>query len=128
MLRNAHKIFFTKLLHLLNTPKKRHLLPHLEEFLTFLDAWQKEHQLKKEKDYVCRLLNYITDGYRSLGNAEKERELQERALAIKERHYGPDHPNVVITLNNLGNAYGSLGDTQKSRDLLERALAIDERH
>ncbi len=45
--------------------KKRHLLPHLEEVLTFLDAWQKEHQLKKEKDYVCRLLNYITDGYRS---------------------------------------------------------------
>ena len=39
----------------------------------------------------------------------------ERALAIKEKHFGPDHPKTGKTLNNLGNAYGSLGDYEKKR-------------
>ncbi len=29
---------------------------------------------------------------------QKSRELLERALAIDERHYGPDHPNVALLL------------------------------
>jgi hypothetical protein len=80
--------------------KKRQLLPHLEAFLPHIDSWrQEEHQLRedREKDYVCPLLNYVADGYRSLGNAKKRRELLERALAINERHYGLDHPEVAIT-------------------------------
>ena len=51
----------------------------------------------------------------------------ERALAIEERAYGRDHPEVATTLTNLGNAYGDLGDHAKERDMLERALAINER-
>ncbi|CAK9253913.1 unnamed protein product, partial [Sphagnum jensenii] len=61
-------------------------------------------------------------------DTQKKRELLERALAIKERHYGSDHPEVATTLAILGSAYGKLGDTQKKRELLERALAIKERH
>ena len=53
--------------------------------------------------------------------------MQERSLAIKERTYGRDHPDVAITLTNLGNVYGTLGDHAKKRDILERALAIFER-
>ncbi len=111
--------------------KKRQLLPHLIAFLPHLDAWQQEEpQLRKdrEKDYLCPLLIHIVNGYFSLGNVEKERELLERVLAIAERHYGLDHPEVANTLTNLGCAYGKLGDAQKSRELLERALAINERH
>ncbi len=52
----------------------------------------------------------------------------ERTLAIKERHYGLDHPEMATTLTSLGGAYYSLGETQKSRELLERALTINERH
>jgi hypothetical protein len=54
--------------------KKRQLLPHLEAFLPHLDGWrQEEHQLEedREKDYLCPLLNYIADGYRTLDNAKK---------------------------------------------------------
>ena len=50
----------------------------------------------------------------------------ERALAIQERAYGRDHPNVAFTLNNLGLAYRVLGDNAKARDMLERALAIKD--
>ena len=72
-------------------------------------------------------LTNLGDAYRYLGDAAKSRDLLERALAIDEREYGPDHREVAITLVSLGNAYGSLGNAAKSRDLLERALAILER-
>jgi hypothetical protein len=54
--------------------KKWQLLPHLEALSPQLDSWQQEeHQLRKdiEKDYLLPLPKYITDDYRSLGNAEK---------------------------------------------------------
>ena len=41
----------------------------------------------------------------------------ERALAIQEREYGPEHHEVAVTLTNLGNAHGSLGDALKQREL-----------
>ncbi len=63
----------------------------------------------------------LGDAYRSLGDAQKSRELLERALAIKENHFDLDHSEVAITLTNLGDVYRSLGDAQKSRELLERA-------
>eukprot|EP00971_Amphidinium_carterae_P268412 5325338-Amphidinium_carterae.1 len=56
------------------------------------------------------------------------RDYLERALLIQEPHYGPDHPEVEITLGSLGIAYGILGDTSKMRDYLERALQIKEAH
>ena len=51
----------------------------------------------------------------------------ERALALKEREFGRDHPEVAITLTKLANAHGSLGDAAKQRDFLDRARAIRER-
>ncbi len=66
--------------------------------------------------------------YGSLVDAQKSSEWQERALAIKEKHYGLDHAEVAVTLTYLDNAYRSLGDTQKSRELLEQALVINEKH
>jgi Tetratricopeptide repeat len=46
------------------------------------------------------------------------------ALAINEAAYGPDHPEVAITLTNLGNVQQDLGDLAGARATLQRALAI----
>ena len=69
----------------------------------------------------------LGNAYGDLGDHAKQRDMLERALAIEERAYGRDHPDVAITLGNLGGAYGDLGDHAKKRDMLERALAIKER-
>jgi hypothetical protein len=66
--------------------------------------------------------------YGFLGDYAKKWDMLERALAIKEKHYGPDHPEVAITLTNLGNAYGSLGDHAKERDMQARAASTFARH
>jgi len=52
--------------------------------------------------------------------------LLERALAIEEAAYGPDHPDVGIRLNNLAQVLQDLGDPAGARPLQERALAITE--
>ncbi len=106
--------------------KKLQLLPHLEAFSPHLETWQKVEN--KKEICLLPLLKCIIDGYQTFGNAQKSREMLERALTIQERHYGPDHPEVATTLVNLSNAYESFGDAQKKRELLERALTIKERH
>ena len=61
-----------------------------------------------------------------LGDIRSAKELLERALAIQEREYGPEHREVAITLTNLGNAYGSLGDAQKQKELLHRVVVVHD--
>jgi tetratricopeptide (TPR) repeat protein len=50
----------------------------------------------------------------------------ERALAIFEAAYGPDHPEVARTLTNLGLVQQQLGELAAARATQERALAIKE--
>ena len=59
-------------------------------------------------------------------NGEAE-SLYRRALAIAEKSYGPDHPDIARDLNNLA---GLLQDTNRHSEaepLYRRALAIDEK-
>ncbi len=50
-----------------------------------------------------------------------------RALEIRTRLLGPDHPNVAVSLNNLGTASESLGDFEEARRYHEQALEVRER-
>jgi tetratricopeptide (TPR) repeat protein len=54
------------------------------------------------------------------------RPLAERALAIDEAAYGPEHPAVGRDLNNLAQIWQNLGQLEQARPLAERALAITE--
>ena len=62
----------------------------------------------------------------AMGERAKARELETRALAMRERALGPDHPSVAMSL--LGAARGQVadGDNGAALRLLERALAIYE--
>ena len=71
-------------------------------------------------------LTNLGTAYGKLGENAKARDVLERALAINERTYGRDHPNVAITLMNLGVAYGQLGDAAKKRKYVTRAVTILE--
>ena len=48
----------------------------------------------------------------------------ERALAVYEAAFGPDHPNVARDVNNLGLVLRDLGDLDGARATYERALQI----
>ena len=62
----------------------------------------------------------------ALGDLAAARAACERALAIDERAYGPDHPKVATDVNNLGGVLYALGDLPAARAAYERALRIRE--
>jgi CHAT domain-containing protein len=53
--------------------------------------------------------------------------LAQRALAIREKTLGPDHPNLATSLNNLATLYGMQGRYADAEPLFRRAVAIKEK-
>lgn len=76
---------------------------------------------------TARLLNQMGLYLQTRAEYTQARPLYERALAIDEAAFGPDHSNVARDLNNLGLLLQDLGDLTATRVYLERALAIFER-
>lgn len=69
-------------------------------------------------------LTNLGSAYGSLCDTARQRHLLERALAIKEREYGPDHLEVAFTLANLADAYGALSEESLAESVSSRALRI----
>jgi len=57
----------------------------------------------------------------------RARLLLERALAIREKALGPDHPDTAHSLNDLASLLRTQGELPHARPLLERALTIREK-
>ncbi|BAZ54048.1 peptidase-like protein [Nostoc sp. NIES-4103] len=53
--------------------------------------------------------------------------LEERALAIREKVLGKEHPSVATSLNNLATLYQMQGSYEKAEPLYLRSLAITEK-
>jgi hypothetical protein len=62
-----------------------------------------------------------------LGDLRGAHSCAERALAIREKVLGPDHPDTAGGLNNLAALLSSLGALAGARPHYERALAIQEK-
>ncbi len=48
------------------------------------------------------------------------------ALQVAEQAYGPNHPNIAVSLNNLAAVYRAQGQYAQAEPLYKRSLAIDE--
>jgi tetratricopeptide (TPR) repeat protein len=99
-------------------PRWRVLLPHARAVL--------DCGADSTGDDLAWLYNRTATYLQEHGQPGAARPLYERALAIDEAAYGPDHPTVAIDLNLLATALHGLGQPGAARPLLERALAIDE--
>ena len=64
--------------------------------------------------------------YGALGAYAAARPLNERALAIREKVLGPEHPDTANSLDNLALLLQAQGELAAARPLNERALAIRE--
>lgn len=103
--------------------RQKAFMPHLETIIIHHDQSMIENEcLAVALEQLGNLYYYL------LCQPPKSIGLYERALTIKEAHYGKEHYQVAITLGNLANAYGEMGNTVRKRDLLERALTIFETH
>ncbi len=73
-----------------------------------------------------QLLDRVATYLQAKAQFGQARTLFERALAIDEAAYGPDHTAVATRLNNLASVLRDQGDLAGARSRFERALAIDE--
>ena len=65
--------------------------------------------------------------YSQLGASDEARLLTERALAIREKVLGPEHPDTAVSLSNLALILEEQGDHARSRALKERVVAVREK-
>jgi tetratricopeptide (TPR) repeat protein len=104
-----------------NWPAFERLLPHAQACAAHIE----EFDISIPE--AARLLNqagcYL---YKRARFAEAE-PLYRRALAIDEKGYGRDHPNVAIRLNNLALLLKDTNRLVEAEPLYRRALAIDEK-
>jgi tetratricopeptide (TPR) repeat protein len=63
----------------------------------------------------------------ALADYSSARPLFERALALREKALGSDHPDTALSLNNLGGLLFSQGDLAEARPYYESALVIREK-
>jgi len=99
-------------------PLCERLLPHALACAELIEKWRLEFR------EAGRLLNqaglYLHDHARF---AEAE-PLYQRALAIREKALGPEHPDVAQSLNNLALLYDSQGKYAEAEPLYRRAREI----
>ena len=72
------------------------------------------------------LLNSMGVSYTRKGDHDRASELLERALTIRTKALGPEHPAVATSLNNLGASDFERGLYERALESYERALAIRE--
>ena len=76
---------------------------------------------------TARLFNHLGGLFDAKADYAEAEPLYNRALAIGEKSYGPDHPNVAIRLNNLAALLLATNRLAEAEPLYRRALAIDEK-
>jgi tetratricopeptide (TPR) repeat protein len=120
---------------------ERALVAHVIARAEFLwDGWvQHEHRwelvplvafawqcLDREAAEGAYLANQAFGPLRSLSKFAEAEPLMRRALAVDERTFGPNHPNVATCLNNLAALLHDTNRIEEAESLYRRALAIDE--
>jgi tetratricopeptide (TPR) repeat protein len=96
------------------------------------NALQKAQQGKAERQHSEAnrpgvTLEDMAAAYERQGRYAEAIPLRERALAIKEKALGPDHPDVASALTDLGAVYRAQGQYAEAIPLFERAIAIYEK-
>ncbi|MBI5079961.1 MAG: tetratricopeptide repeat-containing protein [Chloroflexi bacterium] len=86
-----------------------------------------EHAESRGSQKAGILFNETGCHFNAIANYSAARAAFERALAIDEKTFGADHPNVARAVNNLGMVYKDIGNLPAARSTFERAIAIGEK-
>jgi tetratricopeptide (TPR) repeat protein len=96
------------------------LVPHVRT----IAEWIGSYDVRLED--AARVLNETGQYLDERGRYTEAEPLLERALAIRKRVLGPDHPDVARSLSSLAEVNWNQGRYAEAQPLVERALAIRE--
>jgi len=95
--------------------------PYLQSF----ERWA--GQLGREDSNIAYVANQLSFFLIHAAIHKEAEPLMRRALAIDEKSYGPEHPEVATHLNNLASLLQATNRLAEAEPLMRRALAIDEK-
>ena len=96
----------------------------IEEMLE-IGEWSKQDKTFLRS--ISVLLNNMAGVYKAQGDYEKALEYYDKALKVKERTLGNDHPSTATTYDNMAGVYQEQGDYEKALKYYGKALEIVER-
>ena len=74
---------------------------------------------------MARINSCLGDIHQRLGDLERAKDYQDRALTIYLRTHGPDHINFTRVYGFLGSIHQDLGDVERAKEYHERAVAVN---
>ena len=102
-------------------PRCAVLAPHL------ISSCETETSDAAESEQLAGLLTGASGYFYGRAAYSAAEPLARRALAVREKVLGPEHPDTAESLYNLASVLQQQGDLAAARPLLERALAICEK-
>lgn len=72
-------------------------------------------------------LNNLGVLYAQRGDLDQAQRTLERVVAVRERAFGPDHPDTATAWHNLGGLLRERGSYREAASLLERAITVREK-
>lgn len=79
-------------------------------------------QFDDQPGLQARLLHTLAHTMRAIGMLDGAANAQERALSLRKRHSGEEHPHTLASMHNLGVMRRELAEHDASLDLLMHAL------
>jgi len=83
---------------------------------------QRIEALNDEPEVQSRVISVIAKSHHRLGDFARAESLYRRALNIRERHWGLNHPQLAESLNDLGVVLKDRGQLQAAESFLTRAV------
>jgi TonB family protein len=87
-------------------------------------ALKEAEELGEQDTRLATSLNNLAEAYFAQAKFDKAEPLHKRALELKKRILGPEHPDLVMSLGNLSKLYSMVGRYDKAEPLLKQALKI----
>ena len=107
---------------------QRRLLPHCDRVnLMFLQSKQGDFMNREDPLSVSSACHELGILYSNQGKMKEAEDMYLRALAGREKAWGPKHTSTLNTVNNLGILYRHQGKMEEAEDMYLRALAGREK-
>ena len=90
-----------------------------------IGEWSKQDKTFLQS--ISNLLNNIAEVYWAQGEYEKALEYHGKALEVREKVFGSDHPSTATTYNNMAGVYWAQGEYEKALEYNGKALEVRER-
>lgn len=108
---------------------KEFLLKHPKKALPIFQQSLEDHEkrIRPDERKIGDILDDLGKICNSLGNYHLSLEYEKKAVEIREKVLGKEHPDTAMSYNNIGLIFGDLGRYEEALEWAKKALEIREK-